>query len=62
MKNNKKGGNKHERDWVMTFIILIVSLLTCGLINLLMYLIDGITPKQFFSIKNNPFMIKGGKI
>lgn len=42
---------------VLTLLI-ISSIITLGIINLAMYLIDGITPKEFFSPKDNIYLEK----
>ena len=44
-----------KRDYGGTVFLIISSILTLGIFNLLMYIIDGITPKMFFSKEDNFF-------
>ena len=37
-------------------LLIFCSIFTLGIFNLLMYLVDGITPKEFFSPETNPFL------
>ncbi len=50
--------NKEERDWLITLLLVVSSIITLGVINLLMYIIDGITPKDFFSLESNSLLTK----
>jgi len=47
-----------KRDWEITSILIGSSILTLGIINLVMYLIDDITPQEFFDLEMNPLLQK----
>ena len=43
-----------KRDYIGTGFLVFCSIITLGIVNLLMYKIDGITPRMFFSKEDNP--------
>ncbi|KKN40003.1 hypothetical protein LCGC14_0737740 [marine sediment metagenome] len=58
---------KNKLDLGMMLILILSSIFTLGMINIAMFLIDGITPKEFFNSKLNPILKTqseevGGKI